>query len=154
MPTIFIKTPAGALSAQQRERMLTAVDAAATQCSGLGPDPRQRRLCWVIAEEIPAGLWRCGGSDDFSQFVPCLVQILAPAGVLDDAHRARYAAAVHQAIVDIAPVPEAQRLVTSIIVSDVEDGTWGANGQLWRLPQFVAAAGYAHMPQVVPSSTP
>lgn len=40
MPTILIKTPADALTALQRERMIAAVNTAATQCSGLGPDPR------------------------------------------------------------------------------------------------------------------
>lgn len=145
MPTIFIKTPAEALTALQRERMIAAVSAAATQCSGLGPDPRQRGLCWVIAEDIPPGYWRCGGSDDFLHFIPCLVQILAPAGVLDEQHRSRYAAVVHQAIQESLALPDTQRLAASIIVSDVADGTWGPNGQLWRLPQFVEAAGYSHL---------
>ena len=145
MPTIFIKTPADALTALQRERMIAAVNTAATHCSGLGPDPSQRSLCWVIAEEVPAGFWRCGGSADFLHFIPCLVHVLAPAGVLDEQHRSRYAAVVHQAILESLALPDTRRLAASIMVSDVTDGTWGPNGQLWTLPQFVEAAGYSHL---------
>jgi len=144
MPTILIKTPAGALSQHQRERMLDAVNTAATECSGLGPDPRQRNLCWILAEEVPSGQWICGGRSDFQQFIPCLVQILAPAGVLDEPHRARYAQVVNQAIVDALALPSTLRLAASIMVTDVADGSWGPNGELWQLPQFVKAAGYAH----------
>jgi phenylpyruvate tautomerase PptA (4-oxalocrotonate tautomerase family) len=149
MPTIFIKTPSGALSAEQRERLLVAVNQAATQCSGLGSDLRQRALCWVIAEEVPASQWRCGGSDDFSRLVPCFVQVLVPAGVLDDQRRANYAAAIHQAMTDAVGLPHTRMLATSIIVGDVEDGAWAVNGQLWKLPTFIAAAGYAHLQQPV-----
>ncbi len=145
MPTIIIKTPAGALRTDQLHDMLNAVDTAAVACSGLGPEPGQRRLCWVIAEEVQAGQWLCGGSSDHSRVVPCFVQILAPAGVLDHARRAAYAAAIHQAMETALKLPEGQRLVTSIMVADAADGTWGPNGQLWRLPQFVAAAGYTHL---------
>lgn len=35
--------------------------------------------------------------------------------------------------------------LTSVIVSDVPDGTWGGSGVLWHLPDFVKAAGYKHL---------
>jgi hypothetical protein len=36
-------------------------------------------------------------------------------------------------------------LLTSIMLHDVADGTWGANGTIWRLSDIAAAAGYAHL---------
>lgn len=143
MPTILIKTPADALSPSQCHVMLAAVEQAAMACSGLGPLPHQRRLCWVIHE--PAALWRCGGVESFDAFLPVLVQVMAPAGVLDAAHRKRYAREIYDAIANALALPESRRLAVSITVSDVADGTWGPNGELWTLSSFVAAAGYAHM---------
>ncbi|MDT3457509.1 hypothetical protein ROV96_17170 [Stenotrophomonas pavanii] len=143
MPTLQIKTPAGAFTTSQCRAMLSAVEQAAVACSGLGPLPHQRRLCWVLHE--PVAHWRCGDEDTFETFVPVLVQVLAPAGVLDAERRTRYARAVHDAIVGALAHPESRRLALSITVSDVADGTWGANGELWNLARFAAVAGYAHM---------
>jgi hypothetical protein len=35
--------------------------------------------------------------------------------------------------------------MTSVIISEVADGTWGVSGALWRLDTFVKAAGYKHL---------
>lgn len=143
MPTIQIKTPADALTGPQCRAMLAAVEQAAIACSGLGTLPHQRRLCWVLHE--PVALWRCGGEDSFETFVPMLVQVLVPAGVLDAERRARYARDVHGAIIGALAATESRRLAVSITVSDVADRTWGANGELWTLATFAAVAGYAHL---------
>lgn len=33
--------------------------------------------------------------------------------------------------------------MTSIVISDVMDGTWAANGDIWHLADFIRVAGYA-----------
>jgi phenylpyruvate tautomerase PptA (4-oxalocrotonate tautomerase family) len=40
-------------------------------------------------------------------------------------------------------------LATSIILNDVADGTWGANGNLWQLGDFAKAAGYGHLQHLI-----
>ncbi len=39
--------------------------------------------------------------------------------------------------------------MTSVMIGDVPDGAWGANGQIWRLPDFAKAAGYKHLQHLV-----
>jgi hypothetical protein len=35
------------------------------------------------------------------------------------------------------------------MIWDVADGTWGANGQIWCLPDFARAGGYKHLCHLV-----
>ncbi|UOK36101.1 tautomerase family protein [Pseudomonas palleroniana] len=142
MPNITIKLPANALSANTLQQLLAAVDCAAVEATGLGSDPRQRLLCWVMLDEVPAAHWLCGGQSNFDQVVPCHIQVLAPAGELDAGRRAHYAAALHKAIAGCLGAQDPV-LMTSIVISDVMDGTWAANGDIWHLADFIRVAGYA-----------
>ncbi|MCC9005666.1 hypothetical protein [Pseudomonas putida] len=35
--------------------------------------------------------------------------------------------------------------LTAIILDEVSDGSWGANGVIWHLADFAQAAGYRHL---------
>lgn len=35
--------------------------------------------------------------------------------------------------------------MTSIILEEVDDGFWAANGTIWHLADFIQAAGYRHL---------
>lgn len=152
MPNIIIKLPANVLSSGAIEQLLAAVDSAAVEATGLGNDPRQRLLCWVMLDEIPDGRWICGGRCDFDQFIPCHVQVLAPAGELNAGRRAHFAALLHKAIAGSLVADDSRVLMTSIVIGDVVDGTWAANGDIWHLPDFVKAAGYAPQKVVADAS--
>ncbi|WP_178116221.1 tautomerase family protein [Pseudomonas sp. LD120] len=145
MPNILIKIPQGAFNAQQRERMLHEVTQVALDVEQIGQDPRQRALCWVLLEELAPGTWRCGGADLGAQALSCLVQVKVPAGVLDSARRQAYVAGLHQALAACRPAEDGRLLMTSILLDEVPDGTWGANGTLWHLADFTRAAGYRHL---------
>lgn len=147
MPNILIKIPQGAFDAQQRERILQEVTQVALDVEQIGEDPRQRALCWVLLEELAPGAWRCGGADLGAQALLCLVQVKVPAGVLDAARRQAYVAGLHQALAACLAAEDGRVLMTSILLDEVPDGTWGANGTLWQLADFTRAAGYRHLSQ-------
>ncbi|MEE9098992.1 tautomerase family protein [Pseudomonas nitroreducens] len=145
MPNILIKVPTGAFSEPQRERLLKRVSDAAIAHERIGSDPRQRSLCWVLIEEVPAADWLCGGANVHAQAIPCIVMVKVPAGVLDEQMRKEYVLGLHQAIEQCAGPDDGRMLMTSIQLTDIADGTWGANGCLWRLADFTRAAGYGHL---------
>lgn len=144
MPNIILKLPAGVFSPEAKSALVAAVNAAAADAERIPPDPNRRFLCWVQIEEVAEGNWTCGGQDASAMFVPVVALAYIPAGVLDDQSRARYADLMHKAIVDALP-GERRQIATSCIFNEVADGTWAANGTIWRLPQFAAAAGYEHL---------
>ncbi|WP_033048268.1 hypothetical protein [Pseudomonas sp. GM33] len=43
--------------------------------------------------------------------------------------------------------------MTSIILDEVNDGAWGANGAIWHLPDFIQAAGYRHLQDLAQPQT-
>lgn len=145
MPNLTLTVPADAFDAATRQRLLQAVHDAAVRATGLGPEPAQQRLCWVMLQEIAAGHWLCGGQDIGARAIPCQIEVRIPQGVLDARQRADYARQLHEAIAGCLPSEDTRVLLGSILMTDVADGHWAVNGQLWQVSDFVRSAGYAHL---------
>ena len=148
MPNITVKVPAGVFDADAKISLVKAINAAAAECERIPPDPKKRFLCWVMIEEVEAGHWTCGGHDMTAAVVPVVAIVNLPAGVLDDQSRARYVSLMHSAVTGSLP-GEKRQIATSCIMNEIADGTWGASGNIWRLPQFAAASGYEHLQHLV-----
>lgn len=151
MPFIIIKVPEGVFEGAARHKLVAGVTAAAKDAEQIGDDPRQEFLTFVQIEEIKAGCLFAGGHDVSAQVAPVIVLWHAPQGVFDDAGRVRAITLVHEAIAAAVPASETRRLVTSVMVGDVPDGSWSANGVRWRLADFARAAGFKHLQHLVPS---
>jgi phenylpyruvate tautomerase PptA (4-oxalocrotonate tautomerase family) len=152
MPNIFLKFPKGVFDDVARAKLVHSVNEAAATAECIPADPRKRFLCWVGVEEFEPGRISCGGADMGAQTVTCMALVHVPDGVLDDGARAKYVALLHDAFVRALPAGDARHVMSSVILHEVPDGTWGANGQIWRLPQFAAAAGYRHLEHLVGSA--
>jgi phenylpyruvate tautomerase PptA (4-oxalocrotonate tautomerase family) len=149
LPNIFVKLPKDSFPAQHRETLVRLLNDAAANAEQIPEDAKKRFLCWVVVDEVAPGYWACGGIDMTAQVVPCVAMIYLPAGVLDAAARSRYVSLVHDAFRQAFPSADPRHLTTSVIVHDVPDGSWGANGEIWRLPEFADAAGFAHLQSLI-----
>lgn len=145
MPNIVLKIPKNAFVAEHRAALVQRMHDVAASVERIPADPAKRFLSWVLVDEIDPADWTCGGADVSHRFIPCLAIVYLPAGVLDDAARSRYAKLVQEAFDQSLPDQERRQLVTSLVLNEVADGTWGVNGEIWRLPQFAQAAGFAHL---------
>lgn len=145
MPNILIHYPAGAYHGLSRQNLIRHVNAAAAQAEQIPEHPHHRALCWVLVQELPSGQWTCGGLDVTDRVLPCMVRVSLPAGVLNETGRALYVQLLHDAFVQSLPADEQRPLQLSVILEEVPDGFWGVNQQLWRLPEFVLAAGFKHL---------
>lgn len=149
MPNIFVKIPQDSFPAEHRSMLVRKLNAAAAAAEQIPDDPKKRFLCWVIVDEVGPGSWTCGAIDMTAQLLPCIAMIYLPAGVLDAASRTSYVNLVHEAFKQALPASEKRQLATSVVLHDVADGAWGANGAIWRLPDFAQAAGFAHLQSLV-----
>ena len=149
MPNILVKIPANTFDGDARAALARRITEAAVQAEQIPDDPRRRATTWVVMEDVPAASWWCGGVDVTTQVVPCLAIAHVPAGVLDADARALFVQQMHDAFVQSLPAADGRRVVTSVMLHDVADGTWGVNGALWTLPDFARAAGYAHLQHLV-----
>jgi len=145
LPNILVKLPKASFPGPHRETLVRLLNDAAASAEQIPDDPRKRSLCWVVIDEVAPGFWTGGGIDMTAQLLPCIAMIYLPAGVLDAATRAHYVCLVHDAFRQALPPADQRRLVTSMIVHDVTEGSWGVNGAIWRLPDFAEAAGFSHL---------
>ena len=148
MPYITVKAPAGALDDEAKAALTNGICAAAAECEQVPDDPKMRALCVVTIEEIDAGNRTYGGRDLSQMLVPFDAVVNIPKGILDDRSRARFVELLHQAVIDALP-GEKRRITSSFIINEIEDGTWGVSGSLWKLPDFAAASGYRHLQLLV-----
>jgi phenylpyruvate tautomerase PptA (4-oxalocrotonate tautomerase family) len=149
MPNIIVKIPEGAFDEAGRMALGKGIHAAAKAVEGWGDDPRQEALTWVLVEEVKPGCLFAGGIDQTLRIIPVIVFFYLPAGVIDQAGRVEAIKRVHQAIAAAKSASDPRQVATSITIWEVADGTWGGNGQLWRLPDFARAAGYKHLQHLV-----
>lgn len=145
MPNILIKVPQGSLTGEQRALLCEEITKVAIAVEQIGNDPRQRSLCWTLVEEVASGSWTCGGMDVSADALPCIILVKVPAGVLNDSMKSEYVQHLHQAVSRSRAPDDLRLLMTSIILDEVRDGSWAANGVIWHLSDFVRAAGYRHL---------
>lgn len=149
MPNILVKLPMGSFSGANRTLLVNKINDAASTAEQMPNEPRKRMLCWVVIEEIDAGGITCGGMDVTSQMLPCVAIVFVPSGVLDANSRATYTKLMHEAFKTALPADEHRTLMTSVVLQEVPDGAWGANGAIWKLADFARAAGFAHLQHLV-----
>jgi phenylpyruvate tautomerase PptA (4-oxalocrotonate tautomerase family) len=149
MPTILVKIPKGSFPGNSRATLVRRINEVAAEAEQMPGDPRTQALCWVLVDEVDAGGWTCGGVDLTAKLLPCVVRVYVPAGVLHAASRRLYVERLHAAFEASRPEGDTRRVTSSIVLHDVPDGTWGANGALWTLPDFTRASGYAHLQHLV-----
>ena len=149
MPNILIHIPKGSFPGEARTALTRRINAAAASAEQIPAEPRSRMLCWVLIDEVDSGAWTCGSVDVTSQLLPCLAMVYLPAGVLDDASRTNYVKDLHEAFKQSLPLDDKREVASSVVLHEVQDGTWGVNGVIWRLPQFVKAAGFVHLQHLV-----
>lgn len=154
MPTILVKIPKNVFPRSSRALLTQKITDAAAAAEQVGPEPRQRFLCWVSIDEVEPGNLACGGSDATTQVLPCIAWVCVPEGVLlDQASRQRYVQGLHAAFQQSLPEDERRPVMSSIMLHDVPEGTWGGNGQLWSLPDLARAAGFAHLQHLAKPAT-
>ena len=149
MPTILIKVPKGAFPGDARANLVRHIIDAATAAEQMPADPRKLFLSWVVIDETEAGMWTCGGIDMASKVLTCFAMVNVPGGVLNERSRALYVKLMHDAFKLAQPTDDKRQVVSSVILHDVTDGTWGGNGAVWTLPALAQAAGFAHLQHLV-----
>lgn len=149
MPNIHIRIPKGSLTGAARADLVRRINDAAANAEQIPAEPRKRMLCWVLIDEVADGALTCGGTDMTAQLLPCVATVYLPAGVLNDASRAQYVQELHEAFKQSYAAEDARQVATSVVLHEVTDGSWGANGSIWSLPQFAKAAGFAHLQHLI-----
>lgn len=149
MPNIIVKVPEGAFEGDARKNLAQGLTSVAKSVEQIGDDPRQELLTWVAIEDVRSGSLFAGGADLLSRVIPVIVFFYTPEGIIEPVKNQEVVRLVHEAVAGAKPAGDPRPVMTSVILAPVADGTWGANGSLWRLADFVRTAGYKHLQHLV-----
>jgi phenylpyruvate tautomerase PptA (4-oxalocrotonate tautomerase family) len=149
MPNVIIKLPEGVFDGEGRAKIARGVTAAAKVVEQFGDAPAQEFLTWIVIEEVKNGCFFAGGLDPTANVIPVMVMFSPPAGVIEADSRAQLVKLIQDAIASAKSSSDSRPVITSVMITDVDDGHWGARGAIWRLPDLARAAGYKHLQHLV-----
>lgn len=135
MPLVEVLTPTGTLDEDLCERLLAEVRAV----EGAPDTEHGRAISWLIVH--PAGQWYVSSGETGAASAPrYLVRVSVPEGALDDGKRADLVRRVTRLLAEIEPDPDRlyREPAAWVHVLEIPDGSWGALGQVVRLPDILS----------------
>jgi phenylpyruvate tautomerase PptA (4-oxalocrotonate tautomerase family) len=135
MPMIDLTLPADALSAPTRARLVDDLLATLLRWEGAPDNARSRSLAWDfvhIADAVTAASSPSGRPH-------YRVELRTPQGALDDVRRAGLVADVTELVLraEGSPTTPPNAFRVWVILSEVAEGCWGAEGRIWRFADIV-----------------
>jgi len=97
-----------------------------------------RAVSWTHVRELPAdAVHTADGVAEHPHFV---AEVSVPEGALSDRRRAGLVEEVTKLIADAAGLEDEQALLVWVLVREIDEGSWGAGGQIIRFEQLREAA--------------
>ncbi len=153
MPLIDLTYPAGAIDADTREQLVENLmgDLLAAERA---PDTQFfRDVTWVFVHELPAEhVFTAGKPVEKPIFK---VEATTPEGALSDRRRAEFVESATAHVREAADIPEEDGLRVFVLHREIDEGSWGAAGQVVRFKELreAAAAERAKAEQAEPVTT-
>ncbi len=145
MPIVTVRLPAGILDPTTKDRLASGITEACAEAESIPDEPAHRVGTWVLIEEFPAEGWYVGGGRDaLEAFIPVVVVVHPPEGVLDQARRLMMIRGISTAV-DSALEAENRQAQTSTTILDVPEGHWGVREQQIGLKDHARLWGYQHL---------
>lgn len=147
MPLIDLTAPAGALPEQARASLVDRLTAALIRHEGAPDNARTRAMTWVFLHELPTGAVHVAGAAAPTPVYR--LQVTVPAGTLLDGPGpvgTSGRSALVRELTDLVLEAEgcaataADRGRVYCVISEVEDGYWGALGTTVRMSDIASIA--------------
>ena len=131
MPMIDLRSSPGAVAPERFDALAEALTASLLAHREVPDTPQSRRNVWLFSHEAPT---RVGGRQAEEPHVVVTFTIVA--GGMSDDHRAALVADATRAVRAAAPGARVW-----VLVDEVPDGRWGAEGRITRLADAQAILG-------------
>lgn len=149
MPTICVRVPGQTFDQAAKDLLASGITDACARAESIPDDLARRIGIWVLIDEVAEGYWFAAGARDaLAAFVPVVVQVYPPAGVLDADRREILVRGISSAV-DAALSDEKRKAQTSVVILEVPEGHWGVREQIIGLKQHAALWGYEHLQHLV-----
>ena len=95
-------------------------------------------MTWVFVHELPEGAILTAGRPVDQQIFR--VDVTTPQGALSDRRRQELVGEATRVVSEVAGVPEKDAMRIWVLCREIDEGSWGAGGQVIQFEQLRAAA--------------
>jgi phenylpyruvate tautomerase PptA (4-oxalocrotonate tautomerase family) len=152
MPKIDLTFSAGALSAPAQRELPAKLAAALLRREGAPNTAYFRSIAWTHLHELaPGATHDADGPAELSHFI---VDVTIPQGAFSDRRRAGFISDATDLIQEAAGLSPADTRRIWVIVHEMPDGHWGAEGEVVRIEELREAARTQRAHQEATIETP
>jgi phenylpyruvate tautomerase PptA (4-oxalocrotonate tautomerase family) len=138
MPLIDVTYPEGALEPDARATMVEELTTKLLRAERAPDTEFFRNITWVYVHELPEhGINAAGRPVTEPVF---RVDVTTPQGALSDRRREEFVSEATKVVSDAAGLGEADGLRVWVLLHEVDEGSWGAAGQVIHFEQLREAA--------------
>ena len=138
MPMIDVTYPEGALDEDARTKLVDDLTTALLRAERAPDTDFFRSVTWVYVHELPAGAINSSGRP--VEDPTFRVMVTTPEGALSDRRRAEMVEAGTAAVLEAAGLGPEDAMRVWILMREINEGSWGAGGQVVQFKQLVEAA--------------
>jgi phenylpyruvate tautomerase PptA (4-oxalocrotonate tautomerase family) len=131
MPLIHVYVPEGVVDTRTKAELGQRLALSLLEIEKVPDSPTARAMSWVFWHEMPEGSWVVpDGAPAGSTPIRCLVEVVAPAGLLDAGQKEATIQRLTADLLTHGSIPDTieTRLRVWIVVREVPDGSWGVAG--------------------------
>ena len=138
MPIMDVTYPEGALSPESRDELIEELTGVLLRAERAPDTEFFRSVTWVFVHELPvAHVYTAGRPAEASIF---RIEATTPQGALSDRRREELVTNATEVGKRLADVPDEQLLRVFVLCHEVDEGSWGAAGQVVRFQALREAA--------------
>jgi phenylpyruvate tautomerase PptA (4-oxalocrotonate tautomerase family) len=138
MPIMDVTYPQGTLTADQRTQLADELTTVLLRAERAPDTDFFREVTWVFMHELPEGAVLTAGRPVEQPIFR--VECTTPEGALSDRRRQELVAEATRVVREVAGIPEVDAMRIFILCREIDEGSWGAGGQVIRFEQLRAAA--------------
>ena len=138
MPIIDVTYPEGALTADQRTELADGLTTVLLRAERAPDTEFFRSVTWVFVHELPPGAVLTAGRPVEQPIFR--VECTTPQGALSDRRRQELVAEATRVVREVAGIPEEDAMRIFVLCREIDEGSWGAGGQVIQFEQLRAAA--------------
>ena len=138
MPILDVTYPEGALTADQRTELADGLTTVLLRAERAPDTDFFRKVTWVFLHELPEGTVLTAGRPVERPIFR--VECTTPEGALSDRRREELVGEATRVVREVAGVPEEEAMRIFVLCREIDEGSWGAAGQVVRFQQLREAA--------------
>jgi phenylpyruvate tautomerase PptA (4-oxalocrotonate tautomerase family) len=138
MPMIDVTYPEGALDDDARTKLVDDLTTALLRAERAPDTEFFRSITWVYLHELPAHAVNAAGKPVSEPVFR--VMVTTPEGALSDRRRAEMVENGTAAVLEAAGLTKDDSMRVWILMREIDEGSWGAAGQVIQFKQLVEAA--------------